>query len=111
MAGDTYGPAHIGKARVSADDEGKLQSYEYEGWQHHWSLIETSEQTAKGTPAAEWPPFPAQQINPLTLGSMYDIDNRYLLNHHVPGLDYLKGAWLRSPLDLSFAFCLRTGHR
>ena len=101
---DTYGPAHIGKARVSADDEGKLQSYEYEGWQHHWSLIETSEQTAKGTPAAEWPPFPAQQINPLTLGSMYDIDNRYLLNHHVPGLDYLKGAWLRSPLDLSFAF-------
>ena len=101
---DTYGPAHIGKARVSADDEGKLQSYEYQGWQHHWSLIETSEQTAKGTPAAEWPPFPAQQINPLTLGSMYDIDNRYLLNHHVPGLDYLKGAWLRSPLDLSFAF-------
>ncbi len=101
---DTYGPAHIGKARVSANDEGKLQSYEYEGWQHHWSLIETSEQTAKGTPAAEWPPFPAQQINPLTLGSMYDIDNRYLLNHHVPGLDYLKGAWLRSPLDLSFAF-------
>ncbi|MEK9648668.1 MAG: molybdopterin cofactor-binding domain-containing protein, partial [Gammaproteobacteria bacterium] len=101
---DTYGPAHICKARVSADDEGKLQSYEYQGWQHHWSLIETSEQTAKGTPAAEWPPFPAQQINPLTLGSMYDIDNRYLLNHHVPGLDYLKGAWLRSPLDLSFAF-------
>ena len=101
---DTYGPAHIGKAKVSADSDGKLLSYEYEGWQHHWSLIETSEQTAKGTPAAEWPPFPAQQINPLTLGGMYDIPNRYLLNHHVPGLDYLKGAWLRSPVDLSFAF-------
>jgi len=27
-----------------------------------------------------------------------------LLNHHVPGLDYLKGAWLRSPVDLSFSF-------
>lgn len=101
---DTYGPAHIGKARVSADDNGKLVSYEYEGWQHHWSLIETTEQIAKGTPAAEWPPFPAQQINPLTLGGMYDIPNRYLLNHHVPGLDYLKGAWLRSPVDLSFSF-------
>jgi nicotinate dehydrogenase subunit B len=101
---DTYGPAHIGKARVSADSAGKLISYEYEGWQHHWSLIETSEQTAKGTAAAEWPPFPAQQINPRTLGGMYDIPNRYLLNHHVPGLDYLKGAWLRSPVDLSFAF-------
>jgi nicotinate dehydrogenase subunit B len=101
---DTYGPAHIGKARVSADRNGKMVSYEYEGWQHHWSLIETSEQTAKGTPAAEWPPFTAQQINPLTLGSMYDTPNRKLLNHHVPGLDYLKGAWLRSPLDLSFSF-------
>ncbi|MDG2175214.1 MAG: molybdopterin-dependent oxidoreductase [Gammaproteobacteria bacterium] len=101
---DTYGPSHVGKARVSANREGKMVSYEYEGWQHHWSLIETSEQTAKGTPAAEWPPFTAQQINPLTLGSMYDTPNRKLLNHHVPGLDYLKGAWLRSPLDLSFAF-------
>jgi nicotinate dehydrogenase subunit B len=101
---DTYGPAHIGKARVSADNNGKMVSYEYEGWQHHWSLIETSEQTAKETPAAEWPPFTAQQINPLTLGSMYDTPNRKLLNHHVPGLDYLKGAWLRSPLDLSFSF-------
>jgi nicotinate dehydrogenase subunit B len=101
---DTYGPAHIGKARVSADQSGKLLTYEYEGWQHHWSLVETTDQTARGTAAAEWPPFPAQQINPRTLGGMYDIPNRYLLNHHVPGLDYLKGAWLRSPVDLSFAF-------
>jgi CO/xanthine dehydrogenase Mo-binding subunit len=101
---DTYGPAHIGKARISADSNGKLVSYEYAGWQHHWSLIETTAQTATGTPAAEWPPFPAQQINPLTLGGMYDIPNRKLLNHHVDGLDYLKGAWLRSPLDLSFSF-------
>lgn len=101
---DTYGPAHIGKAKVSADRSGKLLSYEYEGWQHHWSLIETTAQSATGTPAAEWPPFPAQQINPLTLGGMYDIPNRRLLNHHVDGLDYLKGAWLRSPLDLSFSF-------
>ena len=28
----------------------------------------------------------------------------YLLNHHVPGLDYLKAGWLRSPLDLSLTF-------
>jgi CO/xanthine dehydrogenase Mo-binding subunit len=26
------------------------------------------------------------------------------VNHQVPGLKYLKGAWLRSPLDLSFSF-------
>ena len=101
---DNYGPAHLGVARVAADGGGRIVSYEYEGWQHHWSLVETSEQSALGTAAAEWPPFPAQQINPLVLGGMYDIPNIRLLNHHVPGLDYLKGAWLRSPLDLSFTF-------
>lgn len=101
---DTYGPAHVGKVKISADAQGKLLSYEYAGWQHHWSLIETSEQTGKGTPAAEWPAFPAQQINPLVLGGMYQIPNINLLNHHVDGLNYLKGAWLRSPLDLSFTF-------
>ncbi len=101
---DTYGPAHVGKARVSADAGGKLVSYEYEGWQHHWSLVETTAQTASGIPASEWPPFPAMQLNPRTLGGMYDAPNRKLVNHHVDGLDYLKGAWLRSPLDLSFSF-------
>ncbi len=101
---DTYGPAHIGECRVAADDGGNLTAYRYHGWQHHWSLVETSEQLASGTPAAEWPPFPAQQINPRTLGGMYEVPNMLLVNHHVDGLDYLKGAWLRSPLDLSFAF-------
>lgn len=101
---DTYGPAHVGKAKASADKDGKLLSFEYEGWQHHWSLIESTEQTAKGTPASEWPAFPAQQINPLVLGGQYKIPNVKLLNHHVDGLQYLKGAWLRSPLDLSCAF-------
>jgi nicotinate dehydrogenase subunit B len=101
---DTYGPAHIGECRVAADEAGNMTAYQYHGWQHHWSLIETSEQLAAGTPAAEWPPFPAQQINPRTLGGMYDVPNMLLVNHHVEGLDYLKGAWLRSPLDLSFAF-------
>jgi CO/xanthine dehydrogenase Mo-binding subunit len=35
---------------------------------------------------------------------MYDIPNLKLVNHHVNGLEYLKGAWLRSPLDLSLSF-------
>ena len=101
---DTYGPAHVGECRVAADDDGNLIAYQYHGWQHHWSLIETSQQLADGTPASEWPAFPAQQINPRTLGGMYEVPNMLLVNHHVDGLDYLKGAWLRSPLDLSFAF-------
>ena len=101
---DTYGPAHIGECRVAADAAGNLTAYQYHGWQHHWSLVESSEQLALGTPAAEWPPFPAQQINPRTLGGMYEVPNMLLVNHHVDGLYYLKGAWLRSPLDLAFAF-------
>ncbi|MES2605676.1 MAG: molybdopterin cofactor-binding domain-containing protein [Pseudomonadota bacterium] len=101
---DTYGPAHLGKVKASADAAGNLLTYEYEGWQHHWSLIDTTEQTGKGVPAAEWPAFPAQQINPLVLGGQYKIPNIKLLNHHVPGVDYLKGAWLRSPLDLAMTF-------
>lgn len=101
---DTYGPAHIGKVKVAADSAGKLLSYEYEGWQHHWSLVETTLQTANAVPAAEWPAMAAQQINSLVLGGQYRIPNIRLLNHHVDGLAYLKGAWLRSPLDLAMAF-------
>lgn len=101
---DNYGPAHVGRARVSADEDGNIQTYEYEGWQHHWSLIETTRQSAGNLAAQEWPAFPAQQINPRVLGGMYRIPAINLTNHHVPGEDYLKGAWLRSPLDLSFCF-------
>jgi nicotinate dehydrogenase subunit B len=35
---------------------------------------------------------------------MYDIENTRLVNHRLPALQYLRGAWLRSPLDLSFSF-------
>jgi CO/xanthine dehydrogenase Mo-binding subunit len=36
---------------------------------------------------------------------MYDVPNRLLVNHAVSGLDgYLKGANLRSPMDLSYSF-------
>jgi nicotinate dehydrogenase subunit B len=101
---DNYGPAHVGEVRAAASADGKLVGYEYHGWQHHWSNVETSEQLALGKPAAEWQPNPAMQVNPLCCGGMYDIPNVRLVNHHVPGLSYLKGAWLRSPLDLSFSF-------
>jgi nicotinate dehydrogenase subunit B len=101
---DAYGPAHVGECRVAADVAGNMTAYQYHGWQHHWSLIETSDQLAAGTPPSEWPPIPVQQVNPRTLGGMYDVPNMLLVNHHVEGLDYLKGGWLRSPLDLAFAF-------
>ncbi len=101
---DNYGPAHVGEIRAAADANGKIVAYQYDGWQHNWSAIETSAQLALGTPAAEWRLGAAQQVNPTDCGGMYDIPNVRLVNHQVPGLKYLKGAWLRSPLDLSFSF-------
>jgi len=101
---DNYGPAHVGEIRAAADADGKIVAYQYDGWHHNWSAIETSAQLALGTPAAEWRLGAAQQVNPSDCGGMYDIPNVRLVNHQVPGLKYLKAAWLRSPLDLSFSF-------
>jgi len=101
---DTYGPAHLGEVTVAASADGKITGYLYEGWQHNWSLVEVSQQLALGSPATEWPTFPSQQVATGTCGGMYAIPNLKLVNHHVPGQGYLRGAWLRSPLDLSFAF-------
>ncbi len=101
---DNYGPAHVGEIRAAADANGQIIAYQYDGWHHNWSAIETSAQLALGTPAAEWRLGAAQQVNPTDCGGMYDIPNVRLVNHQVPGLKYLKGAWLRSPLDLSFSF-------
>jgi nicotinate dehydrogenase subunit B len=101
---DTYGPPHVGEARVSADAAGRITAYEYHGWQHNWSLVETSSQLTGAAPATEWPSVGVQGVNPLVCGGMYDIPNLRLVNHRLPALEYLRGAWLRSPLDLSFAF-------
>lgn len=100
---DNYGPAHLGEVRAAADANGKLVAYEYQGWQHGWSNTETSAQLI-GTPTAEWPGGGVQGVNRLTCGGMYDIPNLKLVNHKMPVTAYLKGGWLRSPLDLSFAF-------
>lgn len=101
---DTYGPPHVGEARVSADAEGKLVSYEYHGWQHNWSQVDTTAQLAGTAAAAEWPAVAVQGVNPLVCGGMYDIANLKLVNHRLPALQYLRAGWLRSPLDLAFAF-------
>ena len=101
---DTYGPPHVGEARVSANADGRIVAYEYQGWQHNWSQVETTTQLAGVAPATEWPNAGVQGVNPLACGGMYDIENTRLVNHRLPALQYLRGAWLRSPLDLSFTF-------
>jgi nicotinate dehydrogenase subunit B len=102
---DNYGPAHLADVKAGVDANGKIVAYEYDGWQHVWSTIETSEQLALGTPATESADGGSRNLNKITLGSMYDIPNLRLNNHRVPGINgYLKASNLRSPLDVSFAF-------
>lgn len=101
---DTFGPAHIGKVQSGADANGKLTSYSYEGWQHSWSFTETNDQLARGTPARVWPMGPSRSVNPAVCGGMYAIPNLKLTDHALPGEPWFRAAWLRSPLDLSFAF-------
>jgi CO/xanthine dehydrogenase Mo-binding subunit len=102
---DNYGPAHLAEVRAGVDAKGKIVAYEYHGWQHGWSTTETSQQLALGTPAAESGAGTARQLNKLNLGSMYDIPHVRLVNHQLEGINgYLKGANLRSPLDISFSF-------
>ena len=103
---DNYGPAHVGDVRAAADANGAIVAYEYQGWQHSWSGTETSAQLA-GERVAEFNTGPTQGVqgvNRLTCGGQYQIPNLRLVNHKLQVTDYLKAGWLRSPLDLSFAF-------
>src|SRR5262249_31196244 len=45
-----------------------------------------------------------QGVSQLNCAGMYDVPNLRLVNHKLPAAGYLKGGWLRSPLDLSFSF-------
>jgi nicotinate dehydrogenase subunit B len=103
---DNFGPAHVGEARAAADEGGTIVAYEYHGWQHGWSGTEASAQLT-GAPVGEFINAPAmgvQGVNRLTCGGQYKIANLKLVNHKLPVTEYLKAGWLRSPLDLSFAF-------
>ena len=100
---DLYGPAHVGEVRVACDGQGMLSSYQYDGWNHNWSQVETTAQLT-GTPIAEWPGFGAQGVSRQHCGAMYKLANKRLVYHKNIAAKYLRGAWLRSPLDLSFAF-------
>lgn len=102
---DNYGPAQLAEIRMAMDATGRLQGYEFRGWQHGWTIVETSEQLALGTLAADTSGPIAQEVSPFNLGAMYEIPNRLLVNHRIPGVHgYLKAANLRSPLDITFSF-------
>jgi len=102
---DNYGPAHTADVKIAIDADDNLIGYEYRGWQHTWSLTETSAQLASGEIASEGDGPVAQALSPFNIGAMYRIPNRRIVNHRVPGIDgYLKGSYLRSPLDIAISF-------
>jgi nicotinate dehydrogenase subunit B len=102
---DDYGPAHLAEVRAGVDAAGKLIAYEYHGWQHGWMVNETTHELALLTPPKEQTSGPMSiPVNRMSTGSMYAVANRRVVSHAVPMVGYLKGAPLRSPLDLSFAF-------
>jgi CO/xanthine dehydrogenase Mo-binding subunit len=102
---DNYGPAHLADVRAAIDADGKLVAYEYHGWQHGWIIDETTHELALRTSPNERAKGPPSiPVNRMSTGSMYTVANRRVVSHAVPMVGMLKGAPLRSPLDLSFAF-------
>ena len=91
---DNFGPAHLGDVRAAADANGRIVAYEYHGWQHVWSNVETSEQLALGTPPAESADGTSRNLNRShAAGRCTTSPNLRLNNHRVPGIDgYLKAS-------------------
>jgi len=102
---DNYGPAHLAEVRAAIDANGKIVAYEYHGWQHGWFVTETSHELALNSgPAERTGGAGSIPVNRMSTGSMYATRNRRVVSHAVPMMGYLRGAPLRSPLDLSFSF-------
>lgn len=102
---DQYGPAHLAEVRAGIDADGNLVAYEYHGWQHGWTVTSTVYDISLQKLGVERSGGSASiTVNPMSTGSMYKVPNRKVISHAVPMAGYLRGAALRSPLDLSFAF-------
>ena len=103
---DNFGPAHLAEIRAAAGADGRLVGFEYHGWQHGWNfVVEPSEELAFDAKIPDPVTVPAAGVNNLTAGGLYSVPNRRVINHTVNGLEgYLKGSFLRSPLDLSISF-------
>lgn len=102
---DNYGPGHSATIRVSADKDGRLTGYAYDGWQQGWVATEMTEELALGTDVQNPPSGISRTVNKVNAGSMYDIPHRLLTNHHVwAKSQFLRGSPLRSPVDLAISF-------
>ncbi len=102
---DQYGPAHLADVRAGVDQSGRLIAYEYHGWQHGWTVNATVHDLAlNADPIERGGGSNSITVNPMSTGSMYRIANRRVISHAVPMKGQLRGAALRSPLDLNYCF-------
>ena len=102
---DNYGPAHVAEVRAGVDRDGKIVAYDYQGWQHGWHVIETSQELAQLTkPRERTAGSNSITVNPVSTGAMYAIANRRVISHAVPMEGLLKGSPLRSPMDMHYSF-------
>jgi CO/xanthine dehydrogenase Mo-binding subunit len=102
---DQYGPATYAEVRAAADKDGTITAYEYHGWQHGWIAAENSQELALRLPPKERKGGSASIIvNRQSTGGMYKIANRRVVHHGVPMVGYLRGASLRSPMDMHYSF-------
>jgi CO/xanthine dehydrogenase Mo-binding subunit len=102
---DNYGPAQRAEVRAAINADGKIVAYTYDGWQHGWHVDETPTELAMGKPPAERAAGTLSIIvNRMSTGSMYLVPNRRVVSHGVPMVGLLKGASLRSPLDMALSF-------
>ena len=98
---DQYGPAHLAEVRAGVDADGRIIAYEYHGWQHGWTVTSTVFDISLQKPGIERAGGTNSiTVNPMSTGSMYKVANRRVVSHAVPMHGYLRGAALRSPLDL-----------
>lgn len=102
---DNYAPAHLADVRGAVDHDGKLVAFEYQGWGHGSPGGTTVAQLAFGTaPASSDPNGGGLFQLRLSQNDMYDIPNRRMIDHRIPGNPYLRIGALRAPLDPPYFF-------
>jgi CO/xanthine dehydrogenase Mo-binding subunit len=101
---DNYGPAHLADVRGAVDKNGKVIAFEYQGWGHGSPGSNTVVQLALGNAPAVFDPNGGGLFQlRLSQNDMYDIPNRRMIDHRVPGA-YLRIGALRAPLDPPYFF-------
>jgi CO/xanthine dehydrogenase Mo-binding subunit len=102
---DNYGPAHLADVRGAVDGNGKIVAFEYQGWGHGSPATQTASQLALGTPPSVIDPDGGGLFQlRLSQNDMYDIPNRRMIDHRVPGIGNLRIGALRAPLDPPYFF-------